>query len=106
MAYIPVAIASNQPWQVDKDYVNGAIDPGIISGTVKTQTDATHQVGTYCKVVLIRDSDLVAVRSMMADPVTGAYLFRNIDKGVSYTVIAYHPTGSFRAVISDGLYPT
>lgn len=91
--------------RLPKDYVNGSFGAGTIADTVKTQTDATHQVGTYCKVVLIRDSDLVAVRQVMADPVTGAYSFTDIDKHLTYTVLAYHPTQAYRAVVADGLYP-
>ncbi|MDH6185294.1 hypothetical protein H4V98_002678 [Polaromonas sp. CG_23.6] len=88
-----------------KDYVNGALVTGSITGTVKTKAVSGEPPPTYCRVVLLRDIDLVAVRSMWTDPVTGAYQFSEIDKHLTYTVIAIHPTTSFRAVIADHLTP-
>lgn len=94
------------PRTLARDYINGNYDPGTISGTVKTQINSTTQVPTRCRVVLLRDTDLVAVRSVISDAVTGAYTFTQIDKHVSYTVMAYHLDSAFRAVIANGLYPT
>jgi hypothetical protein len=105
MATYAGAVWHLAPMTQVKDYINGAVDPGVVIGTVKTQVNATTQVPTRCRVVLIRDMDLVAVRSMISDAVTGAYTFSEIDRHVSYTVLAYHLTSEFRAVVANGLYP-
>lgn len=93
------------PMRSKKDYINGSFETGAITGTVKAQAVSGAPTPIYCRVVLIRDSDFVAVRSMFTDRATGAYSFSEIDKHLTYTVIAVHPTTSFRAVIADHLTP-
>lgn len=104
--YAGAVMVLQPPIFQDRDYENGFNDPGTISDVVTTQTGPTTEVPTYALVVLYRDTDFVAVRKTMSDPETGAYTFRNIDKGVTYTPVAYHPTKAYRAVLADGIVPT
>ena len=44
-------------------------------------------------------------RRMRSLPVTGVYRFDWFDETFTYSVVAYHPLHSFRAVIADNLTP-
>ncbi len=106
MATYAGAVGTVGPIVLPKDYVNGAFETGTISGTVKTQTAPLTLVPTFCKVVMFRDHDHQPIYEKWTDPVTGAYSFSGMDKHLSYTVIAFHPTLAYRAVLADGVFPT
>jgi hypothetical protein len=91
--------------RLTRDYINGFYTSGSISGTVKELLAPGVEAPLYCRVILLRDLDRVAVRSTMTNPATGAYTFSQIDNYLTYTVIAIHPTGAFGAVIADGVTP-
>lgn len=77
---------------------------GFVTDTVKTK-GVSGNIPTHCKVRLLRDRDSKVVRETWTDPVTGVYTFDYVDASHTYTVIAIHPLGSFRAVIADRLTP-
>lgn len=77
---------------------------GLIKGTVKVK-GAPNNVPVARKVRLIRDVDAICIRETWSDPVTGAYTFAEIDRSVSYTVLSYDYTESFRAVVADRVVP-
>lgn len=82
---------------------------GLITDTVKTQikTNGTPtDFPTFCKVRLLRDIDGKVIRETWTDPVTGIYRFDYFDETFTYTVIAFHPLHSFRAVIADQITPS
>ena len=78
---------------------------GLISGTVKVK-GAPDNVPVSRKVRLLRDVDALCIRETWSDPVTGAYTFAEIDRTVSYTVLSYDYTESFRAVVADRVLAT
>jgi hypothetical protein len=106
MATYAGPVATVGPIVLSKDYINGVFETGTISGTVKTQTAPLTLVPTYCNVVLFRDHDHQPIQELWTDAVTGAYSFSGMDKHLSYTVIAFHPTLAYRAVLADGVFPT
>jgi hypothetical protein len=77
---------------------------GRVSGTVKTK--GTPNFPTYAKVRLIHEADGVCVAEQWSDPLTGEYSFDYIDATKKYTVLAYDPMRSFRAVVADYLTPS
>jgi hypothetical protein len=77
---------------------------GLITDTVKTKGTPSN-LPTHCKVRLLRDIDGKALQETWTDPVTGVYVFDSLDPSYTYSVIAVHPLGSFRAVIADRLTP-
>lgn len=77
---------------------------GLITDTVKTKATPAN-LPTHCKVRLLRDIDSKVIRETWTDPVSGGYRFDNFDEHYTYTVLAIHPTGSFRAVIADRITP-
>lgn len=87
--------------QKDYSYEGGR---GLITDTVKTKATPAN-IPTHCKVRLVRDIDGKVLRETWTDPVTGVYRFDYFDETFTYTVIAIHPLGSFRAVIADRLTP-
>lgn len=106
MANYAGVVSTVQLITLPKDYANGAYETGTISGTVKTRTAPAVTVPTRCQVVLFRDHDHMPLREVLSDAGTGAYSFSGIDKDQSYTVIAFHPTLAYRAVLADGVFPT
>lgn len=106
MATYTGAVALVKLETLPRDYENGFYETGTIAGTVKTQIAPLSLVPTYCKVVMFRDHDHQPIYEMWTDPVTGAYSFSGMDKHLSYTVIAFHPTLAYRAVLADGVFPT
>lgn len=99
------------PYGILKGSVNNPVanpDPwefkgrGLITGTVKI-TPATP---ARRLVKLYREPEGVLVKSTWSDAVTGAYEFRGVREGQTYTVISYDHTGSYGAVIADKLVPT
>jgi hypothetical protein len=81
---------------------------GAIHGTVKVKGTPNNVPDTPVsrKVRLIRDVDALCIRETWSDPVTGAYTFAEIDRTVSYTVLSYDYTESFRAVVADRVLAT
>jgi len=79
---------------------------GSIAGTTKVQTAPLTQVPIRCMVYLVREQDHIPVRKVASDPITGAYSFADVPKHWTYTVLAGHPTLSYRAVLADGVFPT
>ena len=77
---------------------------GLITDTVKTK-GTPADFPTFCKVRLVRDIDGKVIRETWTHSVTGVYRFDYFDESFSYTVIAIHPLGSFRAVIADRITP-
>lgn len=78
---------------------------GTITGSVKVAGTPSN-VPVSRKVRLIRDVDAICIRETWSDPVTGAYTFADIERSVSYTVLSYDYTESFRAVVADRVVPT
>lgn len=78
---------------------------GTITGTVKVAGTPSN-VPVSRKVRLIRDVDAICIREVWSDPVSGVYTFTDIDRTVSYTVLSYDYTESFRAVVADRVVPT
>ena len=78
---------------------------GTIHGTVKVK-GTPNNVPVARKVRLIRDVDALCIRETWSDPITGAYTFAEIDRTVSYTVLSYDYTESFRAVVADRVLAT
>jgi len=93
-------ILTPRPIVTAKDYSTEG-GRGLITGTVKT----TPNLPIYCRVRLIRDIDGKVIRETWTDPATGAYRFDYFDEHFLYSVIGYHPSGAFRAVIADGQVP-
>lgn len=89
-----------------RDFENGSLATGTITGTAKVQIAANTVVPIRCQVVLFRDHDHQPVRSMITDAANGVFSFSGIDKHLTYTAIAFHPTLAYRAVLADGVYPT
>ena len=77
---------------------------GLIADTVETKATPAN-LPIYCRVRLVRDLDGKVIRETWTDPATGAYRFDYFDENFTYSVIAYHPTVSLRAVIADHLTP-
>ncbi len=77
---------------------------GTITGTVHVKGTPSN-VPVARKVRLIRDVDAVCIREVWSDAVTGVYAFTEIDSTVSYTVLSYDYTESFRAVVADRVLP-
>lgn len=78
---------------------------GTITGTVKNKSDPTN-VPVMRRVRLIRDRDGLVAGETWSDPVTGAYTFAEINENLTYTVLSYDHTGTYRAVVADKLIPT
>lgn len=78
---------------------------GTIVGTVKVKGTPSNAPVSR-KVRLIRDVDAICIREVWSDPVTGGYAFTEIDGTLSYTVLSYDYTESFRAVVADRVVPT
>lgn len=76
---------------------------GQITGTVKEK--GTPDAPVYRRVRLFRERDALLVAETWSDPITGAYIFTNINPAHRYTVITYDHTGDFRAVAADNLTP-
>jgi hypothetical protein len=89
-----------------KDYENGANETGTIAGTTKFRVSSTVTVPIACRVIVFRDVDHQPVRDTLSDAVTGAWSVTGIDKHLTYTALALHPTTAARAVVADGVYPT
>ncbi len=70
---------------------------GRITGTTKV-TPATPVTR---KVRLHRDVDGLLVDTVWSDAVTGAYQFDDLNPDISYTVLSYDHTQTFRAVVAD-----
>ncbi len=98
----PVGLGSKPITSLRNFSVDGG--RGLITDTVKTKATLAN-IPTHCKVRLVRDIDGKVIQEQWTDPVTGTYRFDNFDANHTYTVIAIHPLGSFRAVIADRLTP-
>lgn len=73
---------------------------GRIAGTVKEK--GTPDMPLKRKVQLFDEISKLLVAELWSDPVTGAYLFENIDPNLTYSIISYDYTGMYRAVIANG----
>lgn len=78
---------------------------GYISGTVKVLGDPTN-VPTRRRVRLLRDRDAMLVAETWSDETTGAYLFTEIDRSTTYTVLTDDYQHSYRAVVADRITPS
>jgi hypothetical protein len=85
-----------------RDYQFGG--SGRIAGTVK-EKGATDQP-LQRRVQLYDETSKIMTREVWSDPVTGAYLFENIDPLLTYTIISYDYKGTYRAVIANGIKST
>jgi hypothetical protein len=94
----------NRPYKTSSKDWSEMGGRGLITDTVKTKGTPAN-IPTHCKVRLLRDSDSKVIRETWTHPVTGVYTFDNFDEHLTYTVLAIHPLGSFRAVIADRLTP-
>jgi hypothetical protein len=98
-----VAIASSSGLRKVRDMEHGG--DGTITGTVKVK-GTPNNLPVSRKVRLNRDVDALCIRETWSDPITGAYTFAEIDRTVSYTVLSYDYTESFRAVVADRVLAT
>lgn len=57
------------------------------------------------RVRLVREADGLCIAEQWSDAATGAYAFTGIDRGATYTVIAYDGPRIFRATVADGVTP-
>lgn len=78
---------------------------GYISGTVKVLGDPTN-VPTRRRVRLLRDRDAMLVAETWSDAATGAYLFNEIDRTATYTVLTDDYEHSYRSVVADRITPS
>lgn len=76
---------------------------GRVSGTVKIKGTPNYAVHRH--VVLHRQRDNVAIRSMWSDKTTGEYQFDFVDPAERYYVVSFDYEHNFRAVIADNLTP-
>lgn len=84
------------------DAYNGGI--GIIYGSTKEKhTPANTPLRR--KVLLMDEGSQIVVRATWSDAVTGAFEFRGVKEGVTYTVLSYDHTGAYRAVVADHQVP-
>lgn len=77
---------------------------GRIAGTVKEK--GTPDQPLQRRVQLYDETRSLLVAQTWSNPNTGAYLFENIDPTLTYTIISYDYTGTYRAVIANGQKPT
>lgn len=85
---------------------------GIFYGTVKRDADPAD-LPLRRLVRLHRDLDGLVVRETWSDPLTGDYVFSNIDPTIKYTAIAYYyenrrangDVREFRAEAADNISP-
>jgi hypothetical protein len=73
---------------------------GRIAGTVKEK--GTPDQPLQRRVQLFDETRSLLVAQTWSNPTTGAYLFENIDPTLTYTIISYDHTGTYRAVIANG----
>lgn len=87
------------------DAYNGGI--GIIYGTTKEKRipENTPLTPLRRKVLLMDEGSQIVVRATWSDAVTGAFEFRGVKEGVTYTVLSYDHTGAYRAVVADHQVP-
>lgn len=83
---------------IRRDYQFGG--KGHIAGTVKEK--GTPDQPLQRRVQLYDECSKIMTREVWSDPVTGAYLFENIDPNLTYSIISYDYTGMYRAVIANG----
>jgi len=84
---------------------NHQIDAGQGVGRVRGSTldyQAPVNRPYACRVVLLRERDMLAVREQWSQP-DGSYDFQYVDELQSYTVLAYYGEHAKLAVVSDGL---
>jgi hypothetical protein len=74
---------------------------GMIIGTAKN----TPNTPVFRRIQLIHDATKSIIRETWSDPVTGGYVFENISRDATYTVISYDHTDAYRAVIADKQTP-
>lgn len=74
-----------------------------IYGNVRTK--GTPNFPTYARVRLYREIDGLCLAEQWSDAATGAYEFTGLDQTLRFTVIAYHPSHTLLAVVSDYLLP-
>lgn len=77
---------------------------GRIVGTVKEKALPAN-IPLRRRVLLFNYRDHRQIRETWSDAVTGDYVFNNIDRNRTYTVVSYDHTGFYRAVIADNLAP-
>lgn len=92
-----VALSRARRWEFDGN--------GYISGTVKVLGDPTN-VPTRRRVRLLRDRDAMLVAETWSDAATGAYLFNEIDRTATYTVLTDDYEHSYRSVVADRITPS
>lgn len=77
---------------------------GKVTGTIKID-DTPVDLPAARRVRLYRESDGALVRTVWSDPTTGAYEFYGVAVDERYTVISHDYTGTYPAVLADGLIP-
>jgi hypothetical protein len=85
-----------------RDYQFGG--NGRITGTVKEKGTTDQPIQR--RVQLYDETSKVMTREAWSNPVTGAYLFENIDPLLTYTIISYDYTGAYKAVVANGIKAT
>lgn len=78
--------------------------PGIVPGTVK-EKGSPDNIPLRRRVRLYRERDGSLVGETWSSAATGAFVFRNVQLGYTYSVISYDSAGNYRAVIADNLTP-
>jgi len=87
------------------DYQAGAAGApnGVVDGF--TEVKGTPNAPLSCRVRLVRERDGKVVREVFSHPTTGYYSFSGLPSLEIYTVLTYHPTHDYRAVVADNLTP-
>ena len=76
---------------------------GRIYGEVEIK--GTPNVPVARRVRLFDERSGIILAETWSDPTTGAYEFKYLKMGVTYTVVTYDYTNTFRAVAADNLLP-
>lgn len=88
------------------DYLTGLRGKGVGSITGTVQVKLPPEVPLRARVRLMRETDGRVMRETWSDGATGSYAFFNLDELQTYTALAYHPGGDYRAEAADRLVPT
>lgn len=73
---------------------------GRVRGFITVSTVAASR-----RCFLISENDHRQKRDLWSDPITGIYDFQNVPEGITYTVLVYDHTGTYRAEAIDGQIP-
>lgn len=87
------------------DYLTGLFGKpiGVVDGY--TEVKGTPNTPLRSRVRLMRERDGKVVRETFSHPTTGYYRFERLGDADKYTVLTYHPTRDYRAVVADNLTP-